>query len=460
MLLSDDFIATLVSGSDERSALDAQGWNRYFLPSRQAGPLFCRGSCTCGFLTIDAMPAAVRLFEAVRTGAQTPEATRERQRGRLRDHFGLDERHDIVFAPSGTDLCYLPLLLSQVLWPDDEVTSAVTCAGELGSGSTDAHRGRYFGNRTQLGAVRAGEPLEGVRPPTVHTAPARSIGGAVSDPGPMVRAVLRAPGRHIVQVVESSKSGIHDDAGLLDEALAAGALVCVDLCQLRGPLGRVRALVDRGALVMVTGSKFFQAPPFCAALVVPAELGDVLAAAEAPQLRGFERLFARDDLPTRWKGLREALPDVANLGLMLRWEAALDEMDRYSRLDPAVVDRTIAAWRSHVLDQLERRGDHFVLVPSQGVIEPSIVSFYCRGAEGTLGFSALRQLYERIVSAPQSVPGFDRSFIGQPVEHEGGAFLRLALGANDIQKLLDGSERLEHDTVLIEAIADEIERSR
>jgi hypothetical protein len=91
---------------------------------------------------------------------------------------------------------------------------------------------------------------------------------------------------------------------------------------------RLRKYLDRGYLVIVTGSKFFTGPPFRGALLVPARPSKALAASSdvAPGLCEYS---SRSDWPKNWPALRSRFPVRANLGQWLRWEAALEEIRSY-----------------------------------------------------------------------------------------------------------------------------------
>ena len=88
--------------------------------------------------------------------------------------------------------------------------------------------------------------------------------------------------------------------------------------------------LDRGYLVIVTGSKFFTGPAFSGALLVPAGLANAVDAIGeiAP---GFREYSSRSDWPVHWRALRSRFPVRANLGQWLRWEAALEEIRGLSR---------------------------------------------------------------------------------------------------------------------------------
>src|ERR1700693_3681696 len=80
--------------------------------------------------------------------------------------------------------------------------------------------------------------------------------------------------------------------------------IVVDACQMRLGRPRLRKYLDRGYIVIVTGSKFFTGPPFSGALLVPAGFSGAFDAVAgiAPGLREYS---SRSDRPKNW---REARP--------------------------------------------------------------------------------------------------------------------------------------------------------
>jgi hypothetical protein len=87
-------------------------------------------------------------------------------------------------------------------------------------------------------------------------------------------------------------------------------------------------------MVLVTGSKFFGGPPFAGALLLPA---DIVARASrvAPLPAGLGDYFCRAEWPDALQHLTGRLPARANLGLVLRWQAALWEMRAFDAVPPA-----------------------------------------------------------------------------------------------------------------------------
>ena len=115
----------------------------------------------------------------------------------------------------------------------------------------------------------------------------------------------------------------------LHERFGARLDVVVDACQMRVAPERVRACLEAGWMVLLTGSKFFGGPAFAGALLVPAGV-----AARAPELAplppGLAGYFTRPEWPGAWQRIAADLPERANLGLVLRWQAALWEMRAFA----------------------------------------------------------------------------------------------------------------------------------
>ena len=57
---------------------------------------------------------------------------------------------DIFYAPSGSDLCYFPIMFSRIINPDKKIFSVVTCPEELGTGSNTAIKGEYFFGKKKI----------------------------------------------------------------------------------------------------------------------------------------------------------------------------------------------------------------------------------------------------------------------------------------------------------------------
>jgi len=125
--------------------------------------------------------------------------------------------------------------------------------------------------------------------------------------------------------------------------------VMVDACQLRLAPQTLAAYLRQDFLVAITGSKFFTGPAFSAALLVPKASGERMQAARAPA--ALADLCLEGELPEGWRNA-PGLKAQANFGLVLRWEAALEEMKRFSALTPAAVARFFGDFAAAVGERL------------------------------------------------------------------------------------------------------------
>jgi hypothetical protein len=265
----------------------------------------------------------------------------ESMRERLRGCLGLAEASaEIVFSPSGTDSQLQALFLARAaLGP--ALTTIIVAADQTGSGTADTARGRHFSTVTSNGSrVGKGEPIPGLAASVTSTGlPSFDAAGgfrplAANDSmvlGAIERAV--ADGANVLlQIMDSSKLGWRSPSDqCLDEISARWpdrVQIVVDACQMRLGRPRLRKYLDRGYMVIVTGSKFFTGPAFSGALLVPAGLSKACEAV-GEVATGLLDYGSRSDWPMHWTALRSHFPSRPNFGQWLRWEAALEEIRAY-----------------------------------------------------------------------------------------------------------------------------------
>jgi hypothetical protein len=345
----------MTTGGDARIRLDpATGLNRYFSAPRPRDVLAFASSTAN-----DISPAAYEVAERVlgEVGpAPSDEVYRgrlEALRGRIRAAYGLGDEVAVVFAPSGTDLEYVALAC--VKGRGAAGTNAILLgADEVGSGCIQSAHGLYFANETALdAAVTPGDPVPGLGGATVDLIdiPVRDGEGRVR-PSDEISARMQgsieaaaAAGRHsLVHIVHGSKTGLILPAlGDVERLAAGGATLVVDACQARITSAAVKDYLDRGAIVFVTGSKFMGGPPFSGFALVPPEL-----AQRAPALpEGFATIFRRAEWPAGWPGA-DRLPEGANVGLLMRLEASIFELERFQILRAETVERVILAFHAAI----------------------------------------------------------------------------------------------------------------
>ncbi|MFI5300591.1 MAG: hypothetical protein ACHREM_21100 [Polyangiales bacterium] len=269
-----------------------------------------------------------------------------RVKAALRAHYALRDDVAVILTPSGTDGELCALALSRLGAPSCPHTNVLIAPAETGTGVPLAAAGRHFGASTARGiAVEAGRGVAGLASmaPLVtidareSSGAARSNAAVVADCARALDAARSAHGRALLHVLDQSKTGLvipdvnHGLASIdLDEVD-----VLVDACQTRLSTATVHAYLDHGWMVLVTGSKFFTGPPFAGALLVPQAIARRLAgSALLPSgLRDYVGAF---DWPDDAAACAE-LAREANVGVVLRWEAALAEMEAFARVDESTV---------------------------------------------------------------------------------------------------------------------------
>jgi hypothetical protein len=158
--------------------------------------------------------------------------------------------------------------------------------------------------------------------------------------GAATEAAISEERHPLIHVVHGSKTGLilpslaHIDA--LRRRFGSAISFVVDACQARISRDMVSAYLSRGCTVFLTGSKFMGGPPFSGFAMVPRGVAEQ----SAGMLPGFEAIFSRAEWPEGWIG-RERLSDVPNLGLLMRLEASLFELELYHGLNTAEIKRTL-----------------------------------------------------------------------------------------------------------------------
>ena len=336
----------LVRGGDPRLALDRTcGLNEYGCGPFPAPDTICFASSTASPISERAYQRAGLAREkltrsAIAVGLEDAfDARIEDMREEFRSSLRLSAvEADIVFSPSGTDSQLHALYLAGTLL-GSRLTSIVVGADQTGSGTAFTARGRHFSSITASErAVRKDAPIAGlacdsVALPLIEGATdirARANGDlAVLD---AIEVAVAGGSGVLLQIMDSSKLGWRAPSEACLEEIASRwpdeVQVVVDACQMRLSRRRIRAYLERGYMVLVTGSKFFGGPAFSGALLVPTTLARTLdpCAAIPPGLVDYA---ACSDWPKGWAALRSQFERRPNLGQWLRWEAALEEIRAY-----------------------------------------------------------------------------------------------------------------------------------
>ena len=443
--------ALLGTGGDHRLALDAATSLNIYGCSRAPRPqAVAFSSSTASTISARAWRRAARIHHRLARGDDYDELV-EAARGELARVLGLAESGAaIVFAPSGTDAMLHALAVARARL-GTPIASILAASDETGSGAPFAAAGRHFARTTARGSsVTPGEPIAGLADGVeLVQVPLRDAAGAVRDSDIAILgavAAARAAGKSVVLfAMDHSKLGNRapSDACLAEiEAAHRGAVqVVVDACQARLGRARLAAHLARGRMVLVTGSKFFGGPPLSGALLLPAELAD------APLPPGLADYAVASDWPRTCRVARKTLEAGRNFGQLLRWTAALAEIEAWSA---APLLRRQAALRDFGLSVARAMAGCAEVAlldwPDAGDAEfpaPTIVPFLVRRDGADLGPAQCGKLYralnQDVSDALPSLAGAERGLaqipchIGQPVAVAGlggsrGA-LRISAGA-------------------------------
>lgn len=494
----------LESGGDERSVTDPKtGLTKYHTPTEPCEGIL-RSSCTSNVPNREAFARGIDtlrqlLLEAKNMAKQknhdmiytSPEDLFRKLlcdiRERLRAVFELSFEDVISLFPSGTDAELMPALLAYTRAAvrsghqgqgsrGHEVFSVVTAAGEVGSGTTLAAMGQHFAKRLPSGRcpslgnmmVFEGADHEDGRFSSINLYLRAPDGRLLSkeERDQKVEETVRnavettdADGRPrygciVVHMVLGSKTGqcmpSFECLDRLSNRYGDVVLPVVDACQGRLKPGAIRECLDKGRVVLCTGSKFFGGPPFSGVCLLSERMGQeldqLLMGAEAMCMLDRSKLkeyvvssLLSDDLPQ----MRALLPQrPLNYGVLMRWTLALHGMESFF-VDVPQVERTklMAAWikgvRQMVLDmknpfiRLLEDEDEEDATDEQGVALSTIVSFHCRCNRGTPKDSAsamsvdeLRHV-QYLMATDLGVihphlsllgPARTRCFMGQPVD--------------------------------------------
>lgn len=252
----------------------------------------------------------------------------------------------------------------------------------------------------------------------------------------------------------------------------------VDACQGRFALEELHSWLEQDSVVLFTGSKFYQAPPFCGAILIPKRIAEKLKNGPPPTpstmygkngLGGFVTDKELPECMDSWKSSlindsKRATSPINNMGLALRWEAGLAGMEALSSVPDTERVKAVEEWATTVTNMVQNESQ---LDP--WCVERSIVSIRLKkDEEGWLSMKELREVYRymsmdlsNVDSFPDTVTKEEREslskicFVGQPVDvSETHAILRIALGAESLASYVqDKDKTLQEDECAVKKLA-------
>ncbi len=464
----------LASGGDSRLLIDSStGLGRYGCSTRPRPETLPFGSCTASSISGVGFEAASRLHRrllAIDDEADLSHAVEERVDALRVELLFLLTRSavpgvEVVLSPSGTDVELLALALRRGAG-DKPVTNILVGPTEVGSGTPLAAAGRHFDTITPNGSERQpGDPVDErmaedidlvnvwLRGDDGDIRPEHELDAEVEA---HVREHVGRGRRVLLHVVAHSKTGLHapslDAVNRLRARYGDEILVVIDAAQGRFSRRGLVEVLNDGHIVIITGSKFFGGPPFCGAMLVPPNAHpDVCGLTGLPD--GFSDYFTSDQLPSTWGRLRSNLPPTGNLGLLLRWTAAIAEMREYYGTPSALRLRVLRAFE-HLAPEILSSSRHIVVESSSAPIlsdefdrvlqsKATVFSFSMHGLNGKrLDIDSLRDVWRWLnVDASDALEDASQSerrllspslHTGQPVvltrDPTGPAVLRCAIG--------------------------------
>jgi hypothetical protein len=526
-IIDESVVCLMEKGSDDRSTFFGKArLNKYFtgMHAREAD-LLHRGTCTSSSPTPGALEASREMLTRMWDGEEHADVELvDEVRARVEKLF-CGGAGRMILHPSGTDAETMPLLQavleSRALAREssDEtsrpeafrgehatrgnVVSLVACAGEVGSGTTEASMGRFFSRSCPLGGnrVEMGQEL-----PALHgLAEMRAVelvargaddptGAARDDYDAFVidearKALAADPCAVVVlHTVAGSKTGLRlpspDVASLLRAEYGDRVVSVLDACQMRhNPTLVPRWLADpvAGGPVLMTSSKFFGGPSFGSGVFFPhasIERMNELLEAEPPatvaaMAEACASYLTHHDIGDVLPKLHDAMPPgFCNVGVLLRWAAGLHEMET---LEAATAmhggmentEATVRSWVTATRSLATEFEPHLEYVPAVdyggdwqlGGVN-TIVSVRIRNSGGGsdsgseyMSTAKLKKVYALMTAdiseflAPESTMAerrvaSQRCLTGQPVDIPGGSVLRTVLGAAQLKDLVTGKQDL------------------
>jgi hypothetical protein len=359
----------LTEGGDTRITLGlGKICNKYGCAPCPDPDIAAFGSSTASTISQRGFAAADRLRDRLidaadwEKGAATYGRELDRLRMEISDLCGISDLPglEIVFAASGTDLHLLASQLAggTVAAP---LRSIMVDPRETGSGVAGALAGQHFSTLAALGSpVREGATLGAASTSDVAALALRDADGELraaaaieGEIDQIADAAAERGQRVLLTMVDVSKTGIiaprPDYAAALAKRLPQAVEVLVDACQFRLAPATLRAYLEQGFMVAVTGSKFLTGPAFAGALLIPGGVARRLRLRRLPPaLRCYS---AQAEWPRGWAAAA-MLADVENYGLLLRWEAAVEELRAFRAVPTAAVTEFTATFARAITERL------------------------------------------------------------------------------------------------------------
>lgn len=372
--------------------------------------------------------------------------------------LGIEQTHDIVLSPSGTDAEYIANYLIHSLNSQKRIINIVISPLEIGNGSIHAASDRYFSIKSPNNT--SANLYEKIRQPNIDKMEQISLRdeeGNIKTQNELFQELHSIVKQYdtpntviIVHSIDSSKTGIGGPTmstiTQLEESIShAQVYRIIDAAQLRIAKENIMIYSQEKSMIIITGSKFIGGPPFCGAVLVPKNIS--LNISEPLPAQGLNCFFNHCCFSKSMRSIANQFPLDFNIGLLMRWLLAIDTMEQFYQLNT----NDIEAFLNDIYQAISRIFSHypdFILSNNPPLQRsdknhywdeiPTIYTFEVihPGSKEKLNYEALYSIY-KILNQQHNC------CIGQPVKiSTNRATLRLALSAQQIIEYKDNKEIL------------------
>lgn len=372
----------MTEGGDDRITIPPNELcNKYFTAPRQNNSVIARSSSTSSSTSPQSFEAATSLFNRLRIaekaghGAAYFHQTMHKIRSRIKHFWGYGTKNicQVISAPSGTDaemLAAFAALARHPNWhpstptPTPLVTNIVVASGEVGSGTTLASGLQHFskktprGNSASPGNCIAEVPRNALS--VVEISIRNTLGSAIplddieENLARIIKKAIIIDGQTVIlHMVHACKTGLgaprEDFVDRMKATYGDDLIIVIDAAQLRMKEDVTHRWLSKGYWVLLTGSKFLGGPSFSGAMLIPNHDAELLEGIPNNKIPiGLGEYFSADDCDSFFTNLHSSLPKWHNVGLALRWEAALATAEQYHQINQQEHDHSIQLWAAGV----------------------------------------------------------------------------------------------------------------
>lgn len=424
---SEDKIAELLKqGGDERLLEgESTAFNKYGCLTKPY-PHLSFSSCTASTISYDTFEHVCEYYNKISNKNYDISEHFQLVRDELRAILGLGDTVDVALAASGTDLEILPFLITK----NKRITNILVGPDEVGTGASLICNGNYYSqiapNREK---VWRGSRINGLERHDIETigVPVRNPDGTPRTSSDVecdlrcsIQEAIEGDRSLIIHCLFKSKTGLIAPSPEGFKSIVRQypeATYVVDACQFRNSKEIVRDFLENNCIVFLTGSKFFRAPPFCACALIPPDLRQNFV--DVPDVPcGLSHLIGREELPLRWTGFNGKLQYNENLGLLLRWKAAIHEMRNFFAIDQERVTSSVNIFLKVIRELISETEEleilqvarANILSPIEDALSSTIVTLMFSDTSISHGFS--KYIYRQLFLNTEPI----QCHTGQPVK--------------------------------------------